>query len=333
MRKICRGAVVFHYSDTKKFVGLVTDKTSGKKQIFTRICESDEHFSSILTRHLNLTPLNVSTCEGISVVEKGHLRHEISYSFFNVNIIPTKSSFEWFDYDIVQLEETKIDYFVKKIIREATGFYSMMKCISVDKIFPNIRQRLVSRTLSKILRHKLVELDLDVSDDGYVKISDLLDLSLLIKFCPTEEYIIKIANEDKKTRFSIIDDEKGHLLIRANQGHSKKVGKLLVSEKLLTKIEMPLPICIHGTNIRALDKIKVEGLKIMGRTHIHCASDTPDKVKSGYRPDCGVLIFINMEMAIASGIQFFISDNGVILTPGNEDGILSPDFFDEIRII
>jgi 2'-phosphotransferase len=51
-------------------------------------------------------------------------------------------------------------------------------------------------------------------------------------------------------------------------------------------------------------------------------------VISGMRTSCEVVIEINMVKAIYEGnIPFFISENKVILTPGNESGSLPPMYF------
>ncbi|XP_022447369.2 tRNA 2'-phosphotransferase 1 isoform X3 [Delphinapterus leucas] len=52
-------------------------------------------------------------------------------------------------------------------------------------------------------------------------------------------------------------------------------------------------------------------------------------VYSGMRPNCEVAVFINGPLALADGIPFFRSANGVILTPGNADGVLPPKYFKE----
>jgi 2'-phosphotransferase len=43
-----------------------------------------------------------------------------------------------------------------------------------------------------------------------------------------------------------------------------------------------------------------------------------------------VFIYINVQKAIDAGIKFFLSDNGVVLTPGNESGFLKPEFFERV---
>nr|XP_023415419.1 tRNA 2'-phosphotransferase 1 isoform X2 [Loxodonta africana] len=50
-------------------------------------------------------------------------------------------------------------------------------------------------------------------------------------------------------------------------------------------------------------------------------------VFAGIRPNCEVAVFINGPLALADGIPFFRSANGVILTPGNADGVLLPKYF------
>lgn len=70
----------------------------------------------------------------------------------------------------------------------------------------------------------------------------------------------------------------------------------------------------------------------MRRVHIHFACGLPSdqNIISGIRRDCEVFIYINLEKALAAGLTFFISSNGVILSPGNEKGIIKPSFFSAV---
>jgi 2'-phosphotransferase len=45
------------------------------------------------------------------------------------------------------------------------------------------------------------------------------------------------------------------------------------------------------------------------------------------RRSCQILIFVDVQKALDSGIKFFLSSNGVVLTEGDERGFLSPIFF------
>ncbi|KAG8799243.1 hypothetical protein FRC16_005480 [Serendipita sp. 398] len=118
----------------------------------------------------------------------------------------------------------------------------------------------------------------------------------------------------------------GTWYIRANQGHSLKVEDLELSE-----IQDPseIPIAVHGTTLEAWRAISTKGLSVMGRNHIHLASGLIGQtgVISGMRKSSQVLIYIDTEKAMNEGLKFFLSANGVILTPGNEEGFLLKDYF------
>lgn len=67
----------------------------------------------------------------------------------------------------------------------------------------------------------------------------------------------------------------------------------------------------------------------MRRNHIHFAKGLPtnDNVISGMRKDCQVYIYINLHLAIAEGLEFFMSVNEVVLSPGDEHGLIKPRYF------
>lgn len=148
-------------------------------------------------------------------------------------------------------------------------------------------------------------------------------------------------------------DNPADYLIRANQGHSIKLD----TEGLLTPItqeagNIPAAV-IHGTDERAWTLIlKGGGLRRMGRNHIHFASGLPAgftpflsdstagstgdereaaPVISGMRKNSSVLVYVDINAALAAGIKFFLSENGVILTEGDEKGLLSYEFFKRVE--
>lgn len=49
------------------------------------------------------------------------------------------------------------------------------------------------------------------------------------------------------------------------------------------------------------------------------------------RNNAAVLIYIDVQQAIDSGLKFFVSDNGVVLTAGDANGFLSPEFFSKVE--
>ncbi|PWY96954.1 hypothetical protein BCV70DRAFT_203297 [Testicularia cyperi] len=91
-------------------------------------------------------------------------------------------------------------------------------------------------------------------------------------------------------------------------------------------------LVIHGTNPAAWDQILASGgLKPMTRNHIHLAKGKfgQQGVISGMRKSASRLIYIDVARALADGIPFTISSNGVVLTPGDPaaDGLLHSRYF------
>lgn len=48
------------------------------------------------------------------------------------------------------------------------------------------------------------------------------------------------------------------------------------------------------------------------------------------RTSSRILIYVNVAKALDAGIKFWLSDNGVVLTEGNEDGRLPVEFFEKV---
>jgi 2'-phosphotransferase len=147
-------------------------------------------------------------------------------------------------------------------------------------------------------------------------------------------------------------------LIRANQGHSIE----LKSEELLKPIQDDnIPdMAVHGTTEKAWGLIlKSGGLRRMGRNHIHFASGLPagfcsimsedeeaekklanpsqtveklaPPVISGMRSSSSILIYIDIRKARSAGLKFWLSDNGVILSEGDERGFMKTEFFQQVE--
>ena len=182
----------------------------------------------------------------------------------------------------------------------------------------------LSRTLSKILRHKAIDEGLTIRPDGFIDLSSLLLRPKLIKLNATVERVKEVVEKDNKSRFTLRDDH-GTIWIRANQGHSIVVDDLEL-RPLLDPSEYPT--VVHGTSLEAWKSIEREGLKKQGRNHIHLASGL--HAKSGVRKNCQVFIYIDLQKALEDGILFWVSSNGVILTTGS-DGTLPRLYFSKVE--
>ena len=90
----------------------------------------------------------------------------------------------------------------------------------------------------------------------------------------------------------------------------------------------------------------------MKRTHIHLAQGVPGSGvisgthvplplaiaylnrtphPAGMRSSADILIHVDLAKALAAGVLFFLSSNGVVLTPGDARGFLAPEFFGRIE--
>nr|XP_019573433.1 PREDICTED: tRNA 2'-phosphotransferase 1 isoform X6 [Rhinolophus sinicus] len=185
----------------------------------------------------------------------------------------------------------------------------------------------LSKALSYALRHGALKLGLPMGADGFVPLGTLLQLPQFRSF--SAEDVQRVVDTSGKQRFALKPgDPSTGPLIRANQGHSLQVPDL----ELIPLETQALPLMlVHGTFWRHWPSILLKGLSCQGRTHIHLAPGLPGDpgVISGMRPNCEVAVFINGPLALADGIPFFRSANGVILTPGNADGFLLPKYFKE----
>ena len=93
---------------------------------------------------------------------------------------------------------------------------------------------------------------------------------------------------------------------------------------------MEFPLVVHGTSNKTWKMIKADGLTRMGRNHIHFVPGAlgDPEVVSGMRKSSDGAIYIDMAKAMGDSIRFFLSNNRVILTSGDENGTLHPRYFD-----
>ena len=189
----------------------------------------------------------------------------------------------------------------------------------------------LSKFMSLVLRHKAKEFGLDINSQGLVGVSELLKVIKKKKGLESTTImdIHQVVTNCNKQRFKLTEI-KSKLYIAANQGHS--IESVTAERKEVTD-PSEIPVCIHGTNIKAIKLIQNSGgLSKMNRNDIHMASALPESgnVISGMRKSANVVIWINVEKAMAEGIRFFISNNGVILSPGNENGLIPSSCFKKI---
>jgi 2'-phosphotransferase len=187
----------------------------------------------------------------------------------------------------------------------------------------------VSKTLSWALRHGARELGLAMGADGYVRLADLLRVLRPQIGDLTERDVCAVVASDAKQRYTMSTDGSGAQLIRAAQGHTLAAVR---DEELLTPLAGAEEAgdCVHGTYLDAWRSISRTGLSCMARRHIHFAPRDAGGVISGMRGNAEVKIFVDVGAAMAAGIKFFRSDNGVILSPGDAAGMIPARFFTRV---
>jgi len=123
----------------------------------------------------------------------------------------------------------------------------------------------------------------------------------------------------EKQRFEIVD-KNCKKWVRATHGHS---DARVQAEQMHTLIETPLPCLVHATQAHCVPLIIEEGLKSFARQHVHFIdSDSEEAVSNGFRSKCDRLVYVNMQLAMASGLNFYRTPDGMIVSSGKE-GIIS----------
>lgn len=161
----------------------------------------------------------------------------------------------------------------------------------------------LSRTVSHALRHEPQSYNLNLDNQGWVLLSDLI-LALNSKGIRVDESkIIKMVELSEKKRHQILNGK-----IRAYYGHS-------VKNKILKHPIEPPEFLYHGTTQNSLNSIVEKGLLPMERQYVHLSIDKRTAVIVGSRRK-GKLIILSIKAreAYLSNIQFYKEENGIWLS-------------------
>jgi putative RNA 2'-phosphotransferase len=164
---------------------------------------------------------------------------------------------------------------------------------------PDLRQ--VSRAISHALRHAPWLYELELDEQGWTPVEDLL--SALRNERKgwrnlNEADLARMIETSTKRRFEI-----GNGRIRALYGHS-------IPDRLSKSPATPPEILYHGTAPEVLASIRESGLQPMRRQYVHLSTDEATAVQVGLRK-AGQPVILRISAQQASG-------NGVRFYPGNE---------------
>ena len=178
-----------------------------------------------------------------------------------------------------------------------------------------MNKRLVktSKFLSLVLRHKPQTIGLELDDQGWASVDELIAAAGKQGTKLRSELIEEVVATNDKKRFALSEDGSR---IRANQGHSVKVD-------LGLEPVAPPEFLYHGTATRFMASIRTQGLKPSGRHHVHLSPDRETAVKVGSRRGVPVVLRVEAGRMHAEGTVFYCSDNGVWLTDR-----VPPEFFE-----
>ncbi|MEO1436965.1 MAG: RNA 2'-phosphotransferase [Bacteroidota bacterium] len=162
----------------------------------------------------------------------------------------------------------------------------------------------ISKFMSLVLRHQPDVIGLELDDQGWANLDELIDKMNQKGKAVDRGLIEHIVATNNKKRFIISDDG---TRIRANQGHSINI------DLALQAIEPPV-ILYHGTATRFLDRIFEYGLQKRNRQHVHLSDDLTTAMNVGQRHGKPVILEVQALEMHQKGYPFFRSENGVWLT-------------------
>lgn len=176
-------------------------------------------------------------------------------------------------------------------------------------------EKRTSKFMSLMLRHKPEKFNLTMDKYGFVDIDELSEKSGIPK-----DLIKKIVEEDRKGRYSIVDNK-----IRANYGHSIPIGDIY-SDQEPVSLDKLSEILYHGTASKNTDTIKKTGLLPMERNYVHLSPTKEWALEVGSRMASSVIILeINVLKASELGVKFWIgSPTTIVSTPIPPEAITFP---------
>jgi putative RNA 2'-phosphotransferase len=164
----------------------------------------------------------------------------------------------------------------------------------------------LSRFLALVLRHRAYQFQLDVDDEGFVPIDDLLDViderqqSLdWVEF----EHIETLAGKQGRKRFEVRGDR-----VRATYGHSFRKPIRYPS------VDPPEHLFIGMSRGRLLE-VRTHGVRPERRQYVHLSEKQEEALEVGKHHDTDVVVVtVKAREASQNGTQFYRPAEGIYLT-------------------
>lgn len=162
----------------------------------------------------------------------------------------------------------------------------------------------VSKWLARHLRHDPGRVGLALDPAGWAEVEAVIAAASATGFPISLEELAEVVAGNDKRRYEL--DREGRR-IRACQGHTVAVDLGLAPAH-------PPGLLYHGTVERHLPAILSEGLRPMGRHHVHLSADVTTALAVGRRRGRPVVLQVDAAAMVAAGRRFLRSANGVWLT-------------------
>jgi len=162
----------------------------------------------------------------------------------------------------------------------------------------------ISKFLSLVLRHQPETIGIQLDEQGWAGIEELLEKANHYGVRFDREILNHIVASNPKKRFAFNDT---YDKIRASQGHS-------IDIELGYSNQRPPEILYHGTGEKSVQSITATGLEKRSRQHVHLSSDPETAIKVGQRHGKPYVFKVLAEKMYLDNFPFFLSANGVWLT-------------------
>lgn len=163
----------------------------------------------------------------------------------------------------------------------------------------------LSKVISHALRHEPWLYELELDEQGWVYIADLLSVLRHQRSNwkdLTKTDLCRMIDASDKKRHQIVGDR-----IRALYGHS-------IPGKLIKKKACPPERLYHGTAQSAVELVREQGLLPMGRQYVHLSINIDIAMQVGKRKDRDPIILeVAAKEAFESDVNFYIGNDAVWL--------------------
>jgi RNA:NAD 2'-phosphotransferase (TPT1/KptA family)/predicted DNA-binding transcriptional regulator YafY len=162
----------------------------------------------------------------------------------------------------------------------------------------------VSKFLSLVLRHQPQLIGIELNEQGWVNVDELLKQANAYGHKLDLELLNHIVETNSKKRFAF---DESRQKIRASQGHS-------VDVELGYQAQMPPETLYHGTGEKSVSAIQQSGLEKRSRQHVHLSRDIETAIQVGSRHGKPAIFKVLAGEMHKNGYVFYLSENKVWLT-------------------